>query len=174
MASLSEQRIIGAIVVLLEGLIGSSRDTELVDQVEPVYEALREYLNEKDKARLDKLSKMDSAKKSTEFDREAFNRELIARYSEVEEVECTVENATTASGKNTTKITLRTNDDAPAAFLYVFKPFTWQGTRWVKGKELARVLWVNKSGYLSLDAKKGEAVLKAGTNRVAQDMDLPF
>lgn len=174
MASLSEQRIIGAIVVLLEGLIGSSQDTELVDQVEPVYEALREYLNEKDKARLDKLSKMDAVKKDTEFDRAAFNSRTIDYVREMQEVECVVENSQTASGKNTTKVTLKDVASDKDVFLYVFKPFGWSGVRWVKGAELARVLWVNKSGYLSLDTKKGEAVLKAGVDRVTSDMDLHF
>lgn len=175
MASMSEQRTIGAIIILVEGVLGFTQDAGLRAALEDTHKALLGYMAEQDAARKEKLAMLDAVKSGDEsdsgFDRAGYNRSLIASIGQMGEVEITITHDKTKNGKPVTKIEFD-DENQKSVFLYDFKTWNNTGTRWLKGSELARLLWVNNKGYLSLDAKKAQAVIMAGVDRVSED--IPF
>lgn len=171
MATLSETRTVGAIVILLEGLIGMTNDEALKENCKAAYSSLMGYMSEQDAARKEKLAAIENVKTEKTFDKAAYNAALIETLKEMAEIEVSIVNTQTNTGKPVTKLTFEV--DGREQFLYDFK--VWEavkGARWVKGADFARALWVNKQGYLSLDAKRGKPIILAGKERVSED--IPF
>lgn len=174
--SMSEQRAVGAIIILIEGLLGMTKDETLKGALETTHKALVGYMTEQDSARKEKLALIEATKTGNEdsdngFDRVGYNKALIEKIRAMHEIELTVTHDKTTSGKSVTKIEFTVEDKA--LFLYDFKIWeTGTGVRWLKGSEFARLLWVNSKGYLNIDGKKGQPVIAAATERVSYD--IPF
>jgi hypothetical protein len=156
-SNVTEIRIIGAALIMLEPLTASS-DADVSAAAKEAHAALAGLMSKTERRRAEKIDALEKAQKAQAAEKNSKSDEVLRIIADDPSVRVLWSRSETRTGKRVTKVTFEAGETTE--FVYDFTPWNERsGETTLTGKLAASCLYVNRKGYLALSKSAKQTIL---------------